>query len=177
MRIDPEAIRAQISAIAEQLQAIHRRLLTLVEELESQVSELPEAVLDHLSAQPLEYHHMFILRKAEEYLGSTIEILCRIVDLNEAEMAARWKEERQDELYTLAKAAMHDLSTVHIWVSLLAVRAHNGLPDEEIPGVVAALLAVREAAREALEPGRGLRPLAMAEEEEEEEARHEGEKP
>lgn len=175
MRKDPESIRAQVSAIAEELRARRRQMLELLEELEAQTSEIPEAVLEQEAPPPLEYHFRHILQAAEEELGSTVESLARLVDLDEAEMAVRWKAERQRGLFALVEATLRQLSAAHVRVGHLAVCAHNGLPDEDIAATVATLSSIRKAAQGMVAPDRGSYHLAREEAEEKEEGSHEGE--
>lgn len=173
MRREPEAIRAQVSAIAAELRGRQSQLLELIEELESQTPEIPEAVLEQSEPPPLFFHFALILQAAEQELGASVEFLSRLVELDEAEMVARWTAQRRRDLCALAEATMRQVSLAQVHAGQLAMCAHNGLSDKEIPGAVAALSAIKKAAQQAI----ALDAYPAREEEEEEEGKNEGEEP
>jgi len=166
MRRDPEAIRAVVSAIAAGLQAKHRQLLELLKELECQTPEIPKEVLEQREPPPLVFHFAQILQAAGQELGSAVEFLGRLVKLDAAVMAVRWREQRQRDFVSLVEATTTQLSIARDKIGQLAMCAPHGLSDEEMPGVAATLGRIREAARKMVE-----------EDEEREEGRYEGEHP
>jgi len=175
MRRDREAIRAQISAVTEQLRVNRQQLLELVEELVPQTSEIPEAIVDQRVPPPLEFHFKQLLQAAEREVGTAVEILCRFVGLDEAEMAARWKADRRDAAYSFVEAILRHLSVAHIRVDRFAACAQDGgLLDEDIPETLAALSALGKIAQSIAVLGLGCHNLD--EDEDGEEGKHEGEK-
>jgi len=177
MRRDPEAIRTEVAAIAKELQGKRRRVLELLAEAECQTPEIPGEILDQREAPPLVYYFGEILQAAEEELGTTVEILGRLVGLDGSETAAQWHEDRQKELFALVEATMHRLADAHIQVGNLAVCVHNGLSDEQVAHVAEVLSAIRDAAKRMVASDGGRFHISREEDKEEEEGRHEGENP